>query len=93
VHPAEVLFPDGRFVKDARAFVTSHRLIVWQRDGPSKMHEMLLAEPFSVEARRGTLGGSLEVETSEGTVHLSRGYGCGCGSPLLALAPPVGWTG
>ena len=99
VMPAEVALADGTVLgargHKVRLFVTSHRVVAW-RDINGSIEQVLdvpLAEPWSVEAHRGTLPGTLEVETADGTAYVSRGYGCGCGSALLALAPPVSWTG
>ena len=53
-----------------------------------------LSEPRSIEANRGTLPNAarLEIRTDEGTAWVNRGRGCGCGSPLRALASPIAWT-
>lgn len=96
VHPAEVARPDGTVIRRARAFATSHRLLVWQEPERGKITVALdveLAEPFSVPASRGSLQGSLECATDEGTYWVNRGGGCGCGQVALkALGAPVPWT-
>jgi hypothetical protein len=94
VFPSEVLLPDGRLLLEARAFVTNRRLLVWKvADGRVRqVVEMALAgEP--IRPRRDSLNGHhLELETTDGIVLVNQGHVCGCGSPLKALAPPVGWT-
>jgi hypothetical protein len=94
VFPAELLLPDGGVVTEARVFVTTHRLFAWTY-AHAKVQvaaDIELAEHDSVPGNRGTLQGSLAVETTQGTVYVNKGRGCGCHSPLRALAPPVGWT-
>lgn len=96
IHPAEVLLPDGELLREARVFVTSERLLVWQkREGQVRQVlalDLVMAPPPS---RASLNGGSLElgcwVDGEEQPVYVNPGRGCGCGSPLKALAPPVGW--
>ena len=98
VHPAELALGD-RVLTDLRVFVTDRRVLAYaMRSGRiERVLELMLAEP--VAASRATLpanaplrlrvtGGAAEVDEAL----LNRGRGCGCGSPLKALAPPVGWT-
>jgi len=103
VHPAEVSLPDGSIVTGARVFVTSHRLLAWkvtqERRGTElgKIEQVVnlrIEDPFSVVASRNTLLSTqtIEVETTEGTAYVNRGRGCGCHSPLKALAAPVPWS-
>ena len=96
VHPAEVLMADGELLRGVRAFVTSRRLLIFtaRPDGSIERPRRLAVEqPCSVPASRGTLVGSLECRLADGsTVWINRGRGCGCGSPLKALAPPVPWN-
>jgi hypothetical protein len=103
IHPAEILMPSGALVREARVFVTTDRVLVYRRvDGTIvKEYELPLADPGIVPAQRGSLnGGRLEMTCrfalSDGEqllpVIVNQGAGCGCGSPLKALAPPVGWT-
>lgn len=94
VHPAEVACPDGSVLR-GRVFATSHRLIVWREVDRevAKVLDVDLSEPFSVPADRGSLRGSLECVTDDGTYWVNRGRGCGCGQTTLkALGPPVSWT-
>jgi hypothetical protein len=96
VHPAELLLPDGSVVRDARVFVTSRRLLAFRvgDGGIEKAADLELEQPCSVPADRGSLRGRLEARLADGgTVWINRGSGCGCGSPLRALAGPVSWTG
>lgn len=96
VHPAEVALPDGTVLQGLRVFVTSHRVVGFAAGAGGRVERVLdmeLVEPFSVPASRGSLSGSLECVTPEGTSWINRGRGCGCGSPLNALAPPVDWHG
>jgi hypothetical protein len=92
VFPAEVLMPDGR-VLIGRAFITSHRLVVWREHprGVLDGEDAYLAEPGSVARDRGSLVGRLQIELDSGTAVVNRGRGCGCGSPLKALSAPVPW--
>jgi hypothetical protein len=77
-----------------RVFVTSHRVIAFRSEGHiERVLDVELTTPFSVEAARGTLQGALDVQTPEGVLWINRGGGCGCGSPLQALEPPVDWQG
>lgn len=99
VHPAEVLLADGTLHRDVRVFVTSRRLLAFKATPAGRVEpclELALAEPCSVAANRGTLTGSGRLEAilaDGGSVWVNRGHGCGCGSPLKALAPPVPWVG
>ena len=94
IFPAELAMPDGSVVTEARAFITTHRLFAWaiKQGTIIVVADVELAEPESIEGNRGTLSGSLQVETTEGTVYVNKGRGCGCHSPLKALSAPVGWT-
>lgn len=97
VHPAEVAMPDGTVLKGARVFVTSRRLLAYRTHSDGSIYlafEDEMAAPCSVPASRATLGsGRLECRMADGqTVWVNRGAGCGCGSPLKALAPPAPWT-
>lgn len=97
VHPAEVLLPDGTLLSSVRVFVTSRRLVAFKAGNEgeiSRVLDLALEQPCSVPASRATLGqGALEAKLADGgTAWINRGHGCGCGSPLKALAPPVGWT-
>ncbi|HEY4452401.1 MAG TPA: hypothetical protein VGN13_12500 [Solirubrobacteraceae bacterium] len=96
VHPADILMPDGSMLTGLRVFVTSHRLIGF-RAGPEieRVVDEPLANPGCVPACHDTLSSSerLEMQIEGGHAWVNRGTGCGCGSPLKALAPPVGWTG
>ena len=103
VFPADVRLPDESMLVGVRAFVTSHRLIAWAHDpATGEMGEILsleLVEANSVPASRGTLnGGRIQCnvkgpEDVEGIAWVNAGVGCGCGSPLKRMGPPVGWTG
>lgn len=96
VHPADILLPDQTLVRDVRVFVTSRRLIAFKAVGGAieKVLDLELAEPCSVPANRGTLAnGRLEATLADGTTAwVNKGAGCGCGSPLKALAEPVPWV-
>jgi hypothetical protein len=97
VHPAEVSLPDGQIITGVRVFVTSHRLVAFKVSESREIVKVLdleLEQPCTVPADRGTLGaGRLEVRLADGhTAWVNRGQGCGCGSPLKALGPPVPWV-
>ena len=97
-HPAEVLMPDGTLLAGVRVFVTTSRLIAFRALSDGSIERALdeeLEQPCTVPANRGTLGnGRLEARLADGTTAwINRGSGCGCGSPLRALVPPVPWVG
>lgn len=96
IHPAEVLLPDQTLLRDVRVFITSTRLVAYRAAGDGSIERVALlelAQPCSVPASRATLQGSLEARLADGqTVWVNRGRGCGCRSPLKALAAPVPWT-
>jgi hypothetical protein len=98
VHPAELLMPDGVVLKSVRVFVTTTRLLAFRSSEHGEIYlafEEGVQIPGTVPADRGTLGqAALECRLASGeTAWINRGQGCGCGSPLKALAPPVSWTG
>jgi hypothetical protein len=93
VHPVDVVGDqlDSVYV-NARVLVTSSRLLIFTAtDGRiAEPVELALTEPIA--ASRGTLnGGRLELQTEVGTVWVNPGRGCGCGSPLKAMARPLDW--
>ena len=96
VHPAEVLLPDGKVMRELRVFVTTHRLIAYRgRNKAERVLELALIEPGSIEAARGTLPANAQIEcrVDDGFAWVNRERGCGCGhGALKALTPPVGWT-
>jgi hypothetical protein len=91
VHPAEVYATGFTAPIEARVFVTTERVQIWVEHGREMAFTeyRLTGEP--PEPRRDTLAGQLHLDTSGGTLHISRGRGCGCHSSLKALAPPVNW--
>jgi hypothetical protein len=93
VHPAEVAL-DGHVLTAVRVFVTTGRLLALQVQA-GKITPVLdepVSEPVSVPASRSSLHGSLEVRLADGrTAWVNRGAGCGCGSALRTIAPPVSW--
>lgn len=95
VHPAEIVLGD-RVLTGLRVFVTTQRLLAYQAVAGriEPILELEVSEPVSVPADRASLRGRLEVRLADGrTAWVNRGQGCGCGSVLKALSPPVGWTG
>lgn len=97
IHPAELALPDGTVVRDVRVFVTTRRLLAFRASAHGQIERCLSVDvqvPGTVPANRGTLGqAALECRLADGdTVWINRGHGCGCGSPLKALASPVPWT-
>jgi hypothetical protein len=90
--PTECLLPDGSPVKEARVFVTSERVIVWTR-GEGFRPRVAYSAPLTtqVERDRGSLRTTLVVETEDGRLYVNKARGCGCGSVLKALGPPVAW--
>lgn len=99
IHPAEVLLPDGKLLLDARVFVTTERVLVWKvKEGRvQQVLERPLRAGVEIPASRQSLnGGRLEVgcelDGEKELLTINQGHGCGCGSPLKALAAPVPWT-
>ncbi|MDE1904821.1 MAG: hypothetical protein KGH75_00030 [Rhodospirillales bacterium] len=95
VFPAEVSLPrSGGHHLAARAFVTDGRIIVYAAPD-RKTPQVVLDEPYTSEPptrSRNTLGaGELRFDTALGPVFVAQDSGCGCGSPLKALDPPVAW--
>ena len=95
IYPARVVMVDGRAERACRVFVTSQRVVVYRLSAGRivRLAEHELAEGSSVAPDRSSLmvGRSLEVETSDGVLVVEREAGCGCGSPLKALGPPIEW--
>ena len=95
VFPGEVVTPDGQVIGQCRIFITSHRLLAFKANAARQIElaaELILSEPRSVAANRGTLQGRIEVGTDEGSAWVNKGRGCGCSSPLKALGVPAPWT-
>lgn len=98
VHPAEVAIA-GHLLTGVRVFVTSERLLAYRARADGSIERVLaerLEQPCSVPPSRASLpaNGRLEARLADGrTAWINRGQGCGCGSPLKALAAPVTWTG
>lgn len=93
MHPVEVYAPHAMTAPvAARVFVTDERVQVWV-DAPSGRPAILLEAPTtsSIEAERGSLFGQVQIDTAEGPIHVTRGQGCGCHSPLKALMAPASW--
>jgi hypothetical protein len=75
-----------------RVFVTSARVVAWHENRGRLA--IVLDEPHTstVQPDRGTLRTTLDLQVADGVVWVNRGSrGCGCGSPLKAISPPVGW--
>lgn len=97
VYPAEVAMPDGSVLTGVHVFVTSHRLLVYGETGQRQVGLIFGADletPRSVPASMDTMrAGQLECKLGVGgTAWINVGRGCGCGSPLKAMASPVGWV-
>lgn len=97
VYPAEVLLPDGSILVGVHVFVTSHRLLAYSEASGRRVgleYGADLAEVGSVPADMSTMrAGQLECKLGVGgTAWVNLGRGCGCGSPLKAMKPPVGWV-
>jgi hypothetical protein len=95
VFPADVLLADGRLVREAHVFVTSSRMLVWTKTAAGAINDPIeIAVAAQVAPSRNTLGinETLHIETATGTAHVNRAQGCGCGSPLKALAAPADWV-
>jgi hypothetical protein len=93
--PVEAYVPHADPVPHlARAFITNQRIYVWVLDG-ERVHE-LVNEPIEGEPpskATGSFFGQIKVDTEAGPVHLTKATGCGCGSPLRYLSPPVSRQG
>lgn len=94
IHPAEVLLPGGELLRETRVFVSDRRLLAYKmRDGHiQRVAELDLAGEAPTPSRASLNGGNLELDCRIGTVFVNQGAGCGCGSPLKALATPIPWT-
>ena len=90
--PCEVTLAGELVARGARVFITTTEALIYTAaaDGSVELHARIeIGEPpvtFS-----GPFIGRLEVDTEVGTMHLNRSRGCGCHSPLAALAPPAAW--
>jgi hypothetical protein len=96
VHPAEVVFNDGRILTKCRVFLTSERIIIWRENVEKKQPEKIFDEVFrhtDARASRNTLGSNerIEVFGADFTCVINKGHGCNCGSSLKALATPISW--
>ena len=97
IHPAEVVTKKGAVLTGARVFLTNKRCAVWVADRESgrlsKPIEFEVVESDAVPSRN-TLGEGERIEVVglvEGLI-INKGKGCGCGSKLKALNPPINWT-
>ena len=95
VHPAEVLLKDGTLITGARVFLTNERCIVWALDQKRSIVNRVEFEITETDATasRSTMqeGERFEVFGLTQGLTINKGQGCGCGSPLKALAPPINW--
>jgi hypothetical protein len=97
IHPAEVALKDGTVLTGVRVFVTTERCVVWTEDKTvGKVRKALEFVVFESDATpsRSTMGAGERFEViglTDGII-INKGRGCGCGSPLKALTPPVNWT-
>jgi hypothetical protein len=95
VHPADVVIGE-HVIGGVRVFITDRRLVAFSAsEGSIEVAlDVALEQPCSVPASRETLGhGRLEARLADGrTAWVNRGQGCGCHSPLKALAAPVPWS-
>lgn len=90
--PVEVYAPDVRDAPfRARVFITDSRVFVWA--DPAGTPELVIeaGHSTSVDRNRGSFYGQVTLDTDVGKVHVTKAGGCGCGSTLKALSPPVGW--
>lgn len=89
-HPATVHLPSGEVHDLARAVLTHRRLRVWVARGREQV--LVLDEAHdgvTLETRYPLVGRPIEMPTAAGLVTVTRMRGCGCGSPLKSLRPPV----
>jgi len=79
----------------ARAFITDRRIQVYVEDQATHASQLLVDEPITGDVPEPLRGqhdrgrGQLTVQTPSGLVYLTPATGCGCGSSLRYLAPPV----
>lgn len=89
--------PDGSLIRAARVFVTNRRVIVHTAKPTRAISttELAITDASVIVPGKGTLGPSESIElcTSDGTAWLTKDAGCGCGSVLRALSPPMGYSG
>ena len=90
--PCDVTLEGELYARGARVFITDTEALVYvanaDRSIPEPTRIEIIAPP---SVFRGPFVGRLELETEAGTMHLNRARGCGCHSPLKALAEPVAW--
>ena len=83
----------GKIHKVARVFVTTERILVSVEENGrvSTPIERTLIEPVDANRRQLNHHDRAKFRTLAGEIHVTRAGHCGCGSPLKALGPPVGW--
>ena len=93
VYPAEVLLPDGKFIKGIRVFITTHRIYGYDAQGQTVVEviNFPLSDIDQIPRSRSTLIGNLQLSTEVGNFYVNKGQGCGCGSILKALPSPINW--
>lgn len=99
--PVDVTLDGAVVAMTARVFITNQRVLVYavrvaHGTGVTaatrpEMRVTSFHAQSDVVRDRSTLSGHLDVDTERGTLHINRSHGCGCGSPLRAVAKPVSW--
>lgn len=100
VFPAEVMLTrDGEstVLTGVRVFVTTDRVTIWALDDKKEIVQLHSITGTTTEATpsRSTMqeGERFAVAVPNGQhLLINKGRGCGCGSKLKALAPPINWT-
>jgi hypothetical protein len=97
VFPAEVVFTDGTVLTGVRVFVTTERCMIWALDDKKELVNVHALYNTTTDAKpsRNTLQEgervAIDVDNLQRLV-VNKGRGCGCGSKLKALSPPINWT-
>lgn len=93
VKAAEVMLPDGRFVRRGRVFVSNERTVVWAETADRRGVEVVFEQRTYavVESTLRDAGVSarqqrVRVATDAGEILVRPTGGCGCG-PLARIKP------
>ena len=87
VFPAEVLLPDGEFVRKVRAVLTTQRLIIYRWVGEIDEVEYDLVRSVPPNKSSLAVREKLEVVLESGPAFVNRAMGCRCG-PLGHMRSP-----
>lgn len=93
IKAAEATLPDSRFVRRARAYITSEQVMVWGETTDRRSAELVFSQrTYAIvtntlrDAGVAARAHRVEVMTDAGLVILRPTGGCGCG-PLARIRP------